>query len=312
MYYPHGPHSWAGASRSVSLIEPLEKDFEPNWKRSWFLSQSTDQVMIGVCVCVPACALTHGVVNQWLLGACVRVCVHPQPSELLLLTLTTFPLMINLDKRIFSCHTHFTSIRHTHTHTHTSVRAWIHTHTHAHYEMVYSPITQPAAVLEGSSKSVDFLLHSITSVTPPAPPLSLSPIPCSFLMPLSSILIVSSLFSSCAFKLILISPSRIWDCFVFLVFFFQRMFRFMEVFFSSSSSYKNTLFTTVVKIDMWCWKVVNESTAEFVICVIQESLNQGLLPQRIVYGSDSECLTTGAGAAVGHITSFMLRCSVFI
>ena len=46
-----------------------------------------------------------------------------------------------------------------HKHTHT------HTHTHTGWEMVYSPITQPASVLEGGSKSLDCIVHNISSVT---------------------------------------------------------------------------------------------------------------------------------------------------
>lgn len=45
------------------------------------------------------------------------------------------------------------------------------THTHTGWEMVYSPITQPASVLEGGSKSLDCIVHNITSdaVSPSGP-----------------------------------------------------------------------------------------------------------------------------------------------
>lgn len=38
-------------------------------------------------------------------------------------------------------------------------------HTQLGWEMVYSLITQPASVLEGGSKSLDCIVHNITSVT---------------------------------------------------------------------------------------------------------------------------------------------------
>lgn len=71
------------------------------------------------------------------------------------------------------------------------------THTQLGWEMVYSLITQPASVLEGGSKSLDGIIHTITSVTH-----SLS-------LPISCTDHITALFSCGAVKLSFVSLSGV-------------------------------------------------------------------------------------------------------